>query len=232
MFYKMKLFYNLCKTYDYFNIFMNKIRNLISPIGKIQKEYYKYIGWSFISNVMVSTENTLATHNIMSMLDTCNQYENAKTINYILKDLIGQIGGLFYLSKYSKQADKNSGKFLMYSNILQQTAFINLSIAPLLSDYIMFLPITSFSSILFNVSFTCHGAINAKCIQKLSDNNKNMGELYAIITMTNTIASTIGTILGLGIVWFIPSHKLRLFLFPLFAFTRVYTYHLATRKII
>ena len=94
---------------------MNKIRALFFPTGNVHVKYTQYVGWSFISNVLVSVESAMATHSILNAINT--DAETIRTVNYIGKDIIGQLGCLAYITKTGKEADNKPRKFLLYSNI-------------------------------------------------------------------------------------------------------------------
>ena len=63
----------------------------------MSSQIYNYIKWSFTSNVLLSTEYALATHSILHAINTDS--ETMRTLNYVGKDIIGQMGGLMYMSK-------------------------------------------------------------------------------------------------------------------------------------
>ena len=197
------------------------------PVGKQHQLYMKYIKWSFLSNIFVSTQTAIVTDNMLYAIN----YDSAsiRSINYIGKDIIGQIGSLLFLSKIGNQPDKNPKSFLLYSNIVQQSSLICVSLTPLFPVY--FLPIAGLSNILSTLSFTGFGAINAKCIGKLSTGG-NIGELYSKITIINTIGSSIGLLLGLGINIMIPDHQERALLIPLIGLMKVYTYNKAIENLL
>ena len=207
---------------------INNIKSIIFTKGKIHPLYCKYMGYSFVSNVIVSIETAIATDNMLYSIDT-NSNEN-KTLNYLGKDIIGQIGGILYMSKMAHKADTNTPNFLLYSNILQQSSYIVMCITPFYTSY--FLPIAGLSNILANISFTGFGAVNAKCIQKISENNTNIDEIYSKITVFNTLGSTLGLSIGMYINYLIPDHNIRLCIIPFLGGLRVLTFHLATKDLI
>lgn len=204
-----------------------KIDKLLLPLGKQNPLYTKYVGWSFVSNIFVSTQTAIVTDNMLYAINY--ESESIRSINYIGKDIIGQIGSLIFLSKIGNQPDKNSKSFLLYSNVIQQSSLLCISLTPLVPVY--FLPIAGVSNILSNLSFTGFGAINAKCIEKLSIDN-NIGELYSKITIINTIGSSIGLLLGLGINIMIPEHQERALLIPLLGLMKVYAYNKAIENLL
>ena len=101
---------------------------------------------------------------------------------------------------------------------------------PLLPLY-TFMPIAGLANIGKNISFTGIGAINARVIQKLAQDN-NIGEIYAKISILNTLGSTLGMIMGLFIASQIPCHSHRLCLMPVLTLLRVYTYRKALKGLI
>jgi hypothetical protein len=207
---------------------MSIVKKFILPAGKVHKLYFQYIGWSLASNIITSVEAAISTDSMLQVIGECS--ESYRTMNYIGKDIIGQVGGLAYMAKLGKTADKNPKSFLLYSNMMQQLSFISITVTPLLSSN-LFLPVAGMSNVMQNICFTGFGAINAKCIQTLAIDN-NIGEIYAKITIINTIGSSIGLIIGLGITSIVPDHSVRLGLVPLFGLLRVHTFNRAIRDIV
>jgi hypothetical protein len=182
-----------------------------------------------MTNVFVSAQSVLATHSMLSAIDT-NTTDVIRTTNYVGKDIIGQLGGLIYMSKIGNDVDKDSKKFLKYSNIRQQLSFVTTGITPLVSSS-YFLPIAGMSNILANISFIGFGSINAKCIQKISIDD-NLGEIYAKISIVNTLGSSVGMLLGLGITSVFLDHETRFIFLPILGICRIYCYNKAIEGIL
>lgn len=198
------------------------LKSLIFPSGKVNNKYLYFIGWSSLSNLIMSMENVLGTHSTLSVLGKSST-ELTLSANFIGKDIIGQIGSLLYINKMGKKVDKDPKKFIKYSMIIQQSSVFLESVTPLLPTS-MFIPIAGFSNIMMNISFTGCGAINAKIIPLLAEDN-NIGEIYSKITIINTISSSIGMGLGLCIIGYIPEHEKRIFIIPILSILRIYTYN-------
>jgi predicted membrane-bound spermidine synthase len=113
------------------------LRKLIFPSGTVHPLYAQYVGWSCISNALISVETAVATHNMLDAMSSGS--DTLRTVNYIGKDVIGQLGGLWFMSKMSYKADKYPKRFLLYSNLIQQMAYMGICATPLAPDY--FLPI-------------------------------------------------------------------------------------------
>lgn len=206
----------------------SSLQNIFLPKKNMSKHYLKYMKWSFVSNVLVSIQTAMSTHSMLNVVSD-PEGEAYRTINYIGKDVIGQVSALVYMSHMSDKSDSKPMHFLVYSNLIQQTSFIMLSVTPLMS-HSLFLPLAGVSNLMSNVSFTGYGAINAKCIQSMSNNNT--GEIYSKITTLNTLASSIGLGIGIGVCLFLPEHEIRIGLLPIIGMARVYTYNKAVEDLI
>jgi len=207
----------------------SQIKNFIFPRGKVHKNYKKYVGWSCFSNFIMSIEGVLSTHSMLSVIGHTNSELNF-SLNYIGKDIIGQLGGLYYMNKMGQKADKDHIKFIKYSMIFQQTSIFMECGTPLL-PVSFFIPVAGIANIGKNIAFTGIGAINAKIIGKLAKDN-NIGEIYAKISVLNTLASTIGMGVGLIIAARVPDHYMRLSIMPFFACIKIYSYNKAIQNII
>ena len=209
--------------------FLYLLKQKILPHGKVHQNYMKYIGWSCISNMVVSIESVLSTHSMLSVIGQTSS-ELTLSVNYIGKDIIGQLGGLWYINKIGNKADRKPLEFIKNSMILQQTAIILECLTPFLPITI-FMPIAGIANISKNISFTGFGAINAKIIQKISQED-NIGEVYAKISVLNTMGSTFGMGIGLITVAYIPDHSVRICLIPILSCIRIYSYNKAINNLI
>lgn len=200
------------------------LKSVVYPRGKVHKNYGRYVGWSCLSNMIISTESVLSTHSMLSVIGQASS-ELTFSVNYIGKDIVGQLGGLYYMNKMGQKADKEPSEFIKYSMVLQQSAVIMECVTPLLPLGV-FIPIAGVANVTKNISFTGFGAVNAKIIQKLAEED-NMGEIYSKVSVLNTIGSTVGMGIGLLIASKVPDHTMRLGLIPILAGLRIYTYNKA-----
>jgi hypothetical protein len=197
--------------------------------GKISPYYMKYMGWSFVSNVLVSMQVAMTTHSMLDVVADTNATSGIRTMNYIGKDVIGQLGSLVYMSRMGVLSDKEPKGFSIKSGVLQQMSFGLMSITPMIGSD-LFLPLAGSANLLSNISFTGYGAINAKCIQEMSDDN--IGEIYARLTTVNTLASSLGLGLGIWTCYLVPCHETRACFIPLIGLVRIYTFDKAIEDII
>ena len=205
---------------------MNKLVSVLFPSGKTHKSYINYIKYSFISNTSISIQNSIA---VQSMLSAITAEPELANINYIGKDIIGQLGSLIYMTKYTSKIDSTPKKFLNQSHFIQQTSYFLLYYSSIIQpEYFIF--IAGASNILSNISFIGYGAINAKCIEKVSD-GKNIGQIYTKLTTVNTLASTIGLGIGVCLNMYIEN-GLKMLLLPLCGILRIVYFNKSIKGLI
>lgn len=197
------------------------LKSFFYPQGKVHSFYPKYIAWSAASTFTVSLQTVLSTHSMLSVIGKSSS-ETLMSFNYIGKDLVGQVGGLFYMHKMGKRADKDPLSFFRYSMGIGQLSLFGENLTPFFSPF--FLPVAGACNILNNISFAGFGAINAKCINMMALEN-NIGEMYAKLTVLNTLASSLGMISGLFLVSLFPDHYTRLAFLPFLSLFRWWTFN-------
>lgn len=153
--------------------------------------FKRYAFWSFITNTVSSTQSVLAIH---SMYSTAQTGANSITTNMVSKDIVGQIGGAMYMYGMGKHIKLEQPKYIRKIIALQQTSLMVESMMPLFGPS-LFIPIAGISNMTTNITYAGIGAVNAKIISDFG----NVAELYTRMTAINTVASTIGMSIGLGI---------------------------------
>ncbi len=202
---------------------MNKIiKNILYPTnGTVNKNYTKFLLWSSISNTIISIQSTLSTHEMLSIIGKSDN-DYSMSMNYMSKEIFGQLGGLLILNTFSSNIDNNIKKYKNRALFLQHIALFIETITPLIPSY--FIPMSSISNICKNICWPYFGSINAKAIQKLSDGT-NLSEIYTKISVFNTLGSTIGMTIGLFIISNIQDYGMRLCLYPILTSIRIYSFN-------
>ena len=134
----------------------NKLLKFLYPSGKVHHKYMNYIAWSFVSNVLVSIQTAMGSHSMLTSVS--NVDVDYRTMNYLGKDILGQIGGLYFISKAGNYADKQPLRFLGISNIVQQCSFLLMSSTAILPQE-CFLPVAGTANVASNISFVGYGAL-------------------------------------------------------------------------
>jgi len=187
------------------------------------KPLKKFVGWSVLNNISVSCSSVISTNSMLSVISTPSA-RDIISLNYIGKDVLGQLGSLWYIWRTSKKAKSTPVKYITTGAILQQSS-IHLEnslyvLKPFFSSDFVF-PILGFTSLLKNISFVSIGAVSIEKLTELKEGGE-MSEIYSKITVINTLSSTFGMILGLFIVYGIPSHTFRsFFVLPFFSFLSI-----------
>lgn len=194
---------------------------------KIHKNYISYIKWSFISNTISSTQYVLSTHSMFTAIGKDNDQFNI-LYNYILKDVCGQLGSLYYINKTCNLTDKNPRKHIKNTLYLQQLSVYTECVTPYV-PISMFLPLAGTANITKNITGIGIGAVNAKIIQKLSIDN-NVGEVYSRISILNTISASIGMSFGLFLVNIIGDFTI--LILPFLSCLRIWSYNKSIENII
>jgi hypothetical protein len=183
--------------------------------------YKKYAKWSFVTNFFVSVEHVLASHSMLSSMG-CSTSGTLMTTNYIGKDLIGQVGSLLWIRYVGKRIDVDLKKNIRMLNLLHQSAIFTECLIPFLSPG-YFIWVAGTTNVINNICFIGTGAVNAKIIPKISPDN--IGETYANITTLNTIASSLGMLLGIGIISKVHDHSIIVGMIPFLGIARIYSYN-------
>jgi hypothetical protein len=193
---------NLTKKFSKENLTKKFSKENFLP-SNYSKKHIHFLKWNFISTITGSANSALSTTCILSSLMPSN---NSFIIayNYIGRDIIGQLGGLLFVSKHAVKMDKDAYTYGLKSNKVMQISTIMEISGSFLPTYLL-LPCFGLANVGKNISWIGIGSINAKCLMILSkmsriDSTKetNISEMYAKVTVINTLASTIG--LSLGIV--------------------------------
>jgi Protein of unknown function, DUF647. len=136
------------------------------------------------------------------------------TYNYIGKDILGQLGGLTVSFLQRKKTDQSPNKQGIKSVFFQQGAILTelcLNFLPASS----FLMVAGGANVMKNISWIGMGSFTNKILFSLSD--KNVGELYTLLSICNTLSSSGGMLLGTGCISVFPNPIHRVILFSIFS---------------
>lgn len=130
----------------------------------------------------------------------------AATINWILKDGLGQAGGIALVSLLGSRLDSQA-RFLRFhstvlfliGSLLEFSIPFAFSLSSMISESNMFLLLASTANILKNVSWMVVSATRAHFMKNFALKG-NMGDLTGKAASQMTLASLIGTGLGLAVI--------------------------------
>lgn len=210
---------------------MHRILKIVRPRNvknRIHPRYDRFVGCTFLSNIAMSAQISMSTHNMLSCISSCNN-SYILSSNYIGKDICGQLGSLWYINKTAEKSDKNPQTFLKKSLIIQQSAVTIEFLTPMFPSS-AFLLIAGLGNIGQNISASGIGAVNAKVIREIGEDN--MGEVYAKLSCLNTLGTSIGMGLGVMVNILIPDENIRFGLIIMLGILRYCLYKYACNNIL
>ena len=182
----------------------NTLQHLL-PNGypeSVHAGYTKYVAYSFVASTASTATMVLSTQTLLLAIGvgTAHAAPIAATLNWILKDGIGQFGGILFASKISTSSnsiDADPKRWRMVSSFAMDFAMMLELATPAFPGY--FLLIASVANVGKNIAFLTAGASRAKLHQCLSRNGKNLGDITAKATSQSIVASLAGTGIGIGL---------------------------------
>ena len=158
--------------------------------------YLPFASWNFAQMVFGSASGVLSTQSILYGLGLSSDgLALSSTLNWILKDGLGQFGGIWIVSLIGGRFDVEPKRYHIFAVVLLIISCILEILVPLAPHY--FVLVASIANIFKNVSWMVTSATRAQ-IHKQFARHDNMGDITGKSAAQNTLASLIGT--GLGII--------------------------------
>ena len=120
----------------------------------------------------------------------------AATLNWIIKDGLGQFGGIIFASFVNNHFDADPKRWRMISGLSMDTSSLLELMTPLAPAY--FLPIAAVANVGKNISFLSASASRA-AIHKSLCRHENLADITAKTGSQCIVGSLLGTSLGLSI---------------------------------
>ena len=140
--------------------------------NSVPQSYSSFAIYQFIASISSSAFMVLSTQTLLHAIGLSSQIAApiSAALNWVIKDGIGQLGGIIFasrLGKSSKSFDAYPKQWRMLSNVaLDLSTFIEI-ISPMFS-YTYFLPLASLANIGKNISFLSASASRAALHQSLA----------------------------------------------------------------
>lgn len=161
-----------------------------------------YFKLSFAFNVISAIESTITTHSILGALISDNVQLYNVSINFMAKDVVSNLGSLYVINKMSRHVDVRPMRSMYIAQCAYQFSMLVECLAGNLPSH-MFIPAVGISGIGKTVAWTATGAIHAKAVANMGQDE--IGRNYSILSSINTFGNSVGTGIGLLIVYH-PSH--------------------------
>jgi Vitamin B6 photo-protection and homoeostasis len=164
----------------------------------VNKHYIKYCQYQALSSISSSAIGVLSTQALLFAigLGASTAIPAAAALNWVIKDGLGQLGGVIFTSFTSNKFDLDPKRWKMVAALSMDAASLLEIITPLFPAY--FLPLASIANIGKNVSWLTASATKAG-IHKSFLKAENLGDVTAKAGSQSITASLIGTGFGIGL---------------------------------
>ncbi|ORZ36603.1 vitamin B6 photo-protection and homoeostasis-domain-containing protein [Catenaria anguillulae PL171] len=158
--------------------------------------YLRYTQWSFIHSVAGTVTGVLSMQSLLFAIGLgAGSIPLAAALNWIIKDGLGQLGGVLYASFMGEKFDSEPKRLrLTAAAAMQAASFLEL-LTPLFPH--LFLPIASISNVGKNVAWLASSATRAQINQTFALHD-NLGDITGKAGSQATAAGVVGT--GLGVI--------------------------------
>ncbi|CAG8592057.1 2272_t:CDS:2 [Ambispora gerdemannii] len=153
----------------------------------VADNYLNFAKWQFMHNVAGSVTGVLATQSLLYGL---------AALNWIIKDGLGQLGGVIYAASISDRFDSEPKRHRFQSTVAMQLASVLELMTPLWPN--MFLLIASVSNIGKNIAWLAGSATRAQ-MHKTFALRDNLGDLTGKSGSQTTAAGLLGAGIGITI---------------------------------
>lgn len=186
------------EQFNYYKQQLNKLISFFLPKGypqSIEKGYSSYAIYQSFGYIFSTASSVLSTQSLLYALGLGEgSIPLAATLNWIIKDGLGQLGGVIFASLINNQFDQNPKKWRMISSIsMDISSFIEL-LTPLAPKY--FILLASIANIGKNISYLSASASRV-AIHKSFTIHENLADLTAKTGSQTILSSLIGTSLGI-----------------------------------
>jgi len=172
--------------------------------ASVKQGYRQFASLSFCASIAGSASMVLSTQTLLLAVGVVGQGTSASimagALNWVLKDGIGQLGGVWFISfmgRSTSQFDVNPKYWRMVAAISLDTATLLELISPLVPANWVLL-IASIANVGKNIGFLTASASRAVLHQAVAKTG-NLGDVTAKAGAQSMAASLIGTSFGIGI---------------------------------
>ena len=184
-----------------------KTLNTFVPKGfphSVSANYGSYATGHFISSIFSSAGGVLSMQALLHGVGLgAGAIPLAAALNWVIKDGLGQLGGVLFASFVNNKFDTDPKKWRLFAAVSMEISSFMEFLTPLCPQY--FLPIASVANVGKNISFLAASASRA-AIHNTFAVNENLADVTAKAGSQSILASTVGTGLGIGIASMLGHH--------------------------
>ncbi len=184
-----------------------KIASLLLPENyphSVAEGYFPFVSYCFVASIAGSAAMVLSTQTLLLAVGIVGQNSTnagvmAGALNWVMKDFMGQLGGIVFASKMGKTKafDNDPKRWRMVAATALDGATLLEILSPLCHAN-MVLPVASIANIGKNIGFLTASASRASLHQSLAISG-NLGDVTVKAGSQSMVASLAGTSLGIGL---------------------------------
>lgn len=185
-----------------------KAMSLLLPVKypySVANGYLGFVSFCFTASIAGSASMVLSTQTLLLAVGIVGQTSSgsaglmAGALNWVMKDFIGQLGGIMFASKMGKTKafDSDPKRWRMVAATALDGATLLEILSPLCHSSLV-LPIASVANIGKNIGFLTASASRASLHQSLAVSG-NLGDVTVKSGSQSMLASLVGTSLGIGL---------------------------------
>ncbi|CAI2168301.1 16968_t:CDS:2 [Funneliformis geosporum] len=169
----------------------------------VTKDYWEFAKWQFLHNIAGSVTGVLSTQSLLYAMGLgSTSIPLAAALNWIIKDGLGQLGGVIYAASINDRFDSEPKRHRFRATVSMQFASFLELLAPLWPG--MFLLIASASNIGKNIAWLAGSATRAT-MHKSFALRDNLGDITGKSGSQSTAAGTaLGVVISATITKFQP----------------------------
>lgn len=167
--------------------------------ASVHRNYLGYAGWNFAHMVVSSTIGVLSTQSLLFGLGLsagASSLALSSTLNWVLKDGLGQLGGIALVARLGGRFDACARRYRFLAAVALKIACFVEMLVPLWPQW--FILTAAMANVMKNASWMATSATRAQ-IQRHLALRDNLGDLSGKTASQNTLASLLGT--GLGVIF-------------------------------
>lgn len=178
------------------------LRRALLPEGyprTVHAHYLPFTSWNFAHMVMSSALGVLSTQSLLFGLGLASGGHGmalSATLNWILKDGLGQLGGVAVVAYLGGRFDMEAKRYRFLGALLLKLSCLIELLVPLLPG--CFVLTAAVANVLKNVSWMATSATRAQIHRHLARQD-NLGDLTGRTASQNTLASLLGTGVGVSL---------------------------------
>lgn len=200
--------------------------------SSVQPSYLHYSKYMFIASICGTASSVLSMQCLLLAvgLGATTALPTAAAINWVLKDGLGQMGGMLFASMVATRFDIRPLRYRLLASILLDLSILLEILTPLFPT--LFLPLAALANIGKNIAWLSASASRASIHRSLIK-RENLADVTAKSGSQTILASLFGTGLGIVISLFTGSNTLLiLIMFTLLSTGHIFTTYKSLTRIV